>query len=108
MAKVLIGCRLPNGLVLHHPDKQRRNISVVLDGAKNAKIIGSGFALTEVDAEFWEVWKTAYRDYSALKNGAIFEAASVKQAEDKGKELRNEKTGFEPMKKDAGGVKPVE
>ena len=61
MAKetVLIGCRLPNGLVLHHP--KNRNLTVKLAGTYEAKT-ESGlylppkmYSTTAVDAEFWAV-----------------------------------------------------
>jgi len=104
MAKILIGCRLPHGLTLTHPATK---VQVVVAGLHSSKIIGATHVTTEVDADFWQTWKTAYSDYVPLKTGAIFEARSDSEALGKAKELRKEKTGFEPMAQDAAGIKPA-
>jgi len=110
MAKILIGCRLPNGLLLHHPDKEKRDShkTIKIAGLRDSQIVGAPYVTTEIDADFWEAWKTAYSDYAPLKNGSIFEANSAANAQAKGKELAKERTGFEPMKQDAMGVKPAD
>lgn len=105
MAKVIIGCRLPNGLTLTHPVTRER---VTLAGLHSAKIIGAKHVTTEVDADFWDTWKAAYPEYAPLKTGAIFEAKNETDAKAKAIELRDEKTGFEELKPDAMGVKPAE
>ena len=113
MAKetVLIGCRLPNGLVLHHP--KNRNITVRLAGTYETKLENGlfvppkMFSTTVVDAEFWGAWKEAYSGFPPLKNRAVFEAHSDQEATAKGRELKKEKTGFEPMEQDSIGVKPA-
>lgn len=106
MAKVVIGCRLPHGLILTHPTARHRKVT--LAGMHSSKVIGSTYVTTEVDQEFWDTWKVAYRDYAPLKNGSIFEARSASDAADKAKDLTKEKTGFEPMAQDADGVKKVD
>ena len=107
MAKdtVLIGCRLPNGLVLHHP--KNRNLTVTLTGVYEAKS-DSGlylpprtFSTTPVDAEFWAEWKAAYEGFGPLKTRAVFEAHSEQEAQSKAKNAEKVKTGFEPMSKTA-------
>jgi hypothetical protein len=109
MANILIGCRLPNGLILRHPDPARKGATVKLRGANEAQVksvvIGETFVTTPVDADFWETWKKVYSDYEPLKKGAIFEARNEPEANGKGRELTKEKTGFEAMAKDALGVK---
>lgn len=105
MPKVLIGCRLPNGLTITHPTTKKQ---ITLNGLFQSKIIGATHALTEIEQEFWDTWKTAYKDYKPLKNGSIFEARGVREAEDKAKELKDEKTGFEPVAQDSGGVKKAD
>jgi hypothetical protein len=97
MAKIVIGCRLPNGLALTHPISGE---TVTLAGLHSSKIIGSTHVSTEVDADFWEAWKAKYKDFQPLKTGAIFEARNESEAISKAKELRKEKTGFEPMATD--------
>ena len=105
MAKetVLIGCRLPNGLVLHHP--KNRNLTVKLAGTYETKLESGLFVpprpytLTPVDAEFWAAWKEAYVGFPPLKTRAVFEARSDQEAGAKAKDTA--KTGFEPMEKNA-------
>jgi hypothetical protein len=102
---VIIGCKLPNGLTLTHPVSKEQ---VTVAGMHASKVIGSTHMNTPVDAEFWAAWKTAYSDYAPLKNGSIFEARNETEALAKSKELRKEKTGFEPMAQDAAGVKKAD
>ena len=105
MAKIVIGCRLPNGLTLTHPITKDK---VTLAGLHSAKMIGSTHVSTEVDQDFWDVWKAAYKDYAPLKSGSIFEARNETEALAKSKELRKETTGFEPIKQDAAVVKKLD
>lgn len=111
MPKVVIGCRLPHGLILTHPLSKQK---VTLDGYHKSKIVArdgspaATFVTTEVDQEFWDTWKTAYSGYAPLKSGAIFEARNETEAVSKAKELRKEKTGFEPLEQSAIGVKPAD
>jgi len=105
MAKeaILIGCRLPNGLVLHHP--KDRNITVKLAGTYETRLENGLFAppkmfsTTVVDAEFWAAWKEAYVGFPPLKTRAVFEARSDQEAESKAKNAEKVKTGFEPLGK---------
>jgi hypothetical protein len=113
MAKetILIGCRLPNGLVLHHPTN--RNITVKLAGTYETKMENGLFmpprpySTTAVDAEFWAAWKEAYEGFPPLKTRAVFEARSEQEAESKARNAEKVKTGFEPMGKEVviDGVK---
>lgn len=104
---VLIGCRLANGITLRHPNPDSKVPPVKLNGFRQSPIINAHYGTTPVDAEFWSVWRKAYASYKPLTSGAIFQAANANDLEAKGKELADEKTGFEPMKKDAMGVKPA-
>lgn len=105
MAKVTIGCKLPHGLILQHPANPDRKVR--LNGLKDSKIIGATFITTEIDAEFWAIWKKSYSDFQPLKTGAVFEASNQAEADAIGKELEGEKTGLEPLSPSAHGVKPV-
>lgn len=113
MPKVTIGCRLPHGLIVRHPNPEI-SIEYKLNGAFSSKLFkadgspASSFGITEVDADFWEVWKRAYHDYKPLKNGVIFEAKTPQEAKSKADELVKEKTGFEPVAQDTGGVKKAD
>lgn len=105
MAKILIGCRLPNGLTITHPVTKDK---VTIAGLHSSKVIGATHVTTEVDADFWETWKIAYPDYAPVKSGAIFVARNATEAQEKAKDLRKEKTGLEPMPQDAAGVKKAD
>ena len=100
---VLIGCKLPHGLILDHPLDVSKKVE--LAGLNKAIIIGADCATTPVDGEFWETWKTVHKDHPALKSGAIFEARTTEEVKAKAKELKEEKTGFEAMPQEAMGVK---
>lgn len=104
--RVVIGCKLPHGLILDHPLDPSKKVE--LNGLNRSLIVGAPYATTEVDGEFWEQWKTVHKDFPALQSGAIFEAASASEAAAVAKELEGEKTGFEPMAQNADGVKAVD
>lgn len=108
---VLIGCKLPHGLILDHPLDPSKKVE--LNGLNRARIIGATYATTDVDGEFWDQWKTVHKDFPAVQSGAIFEAKSQADVVAVAKELESEKTGFEPMAQDgtderAAGVKSVD
>lgn len=100
---VLIGCKLPHGLILDHPLDVSKKVE--LAGLNKAIVIGADCATTPVDGEFWETWKTVHKDHPAIKSGAIFEARTTEEVKAKAKELKEEKTGFEAMPQEAMGVK---
>lgn len=108
--KVTIGCRLPHGLTLCHPNPEIKT-KVTLAGLHSSKLVdrtgapAASYVTTEVDADFWEVWKTAYSSFTPLRTGAIFEARSEQEAKQKALDLQKVKTGFEPLASDAHGVK---
>lgn len=105
MAKdtVIVGCRLPNGLVLKHP--KNPNVTVQLNGtyvpptSAGLYVPPRPYGVTVVDAELWAAWKEAYAGFPFLKSQAIFEAHSIADADAKAKEFQKEKTGFEAMPK---------
>lgn len=106
MAEVIIvGSKLPNGLVLHHPTDPNKKVTI--KGLNSSKIVGATYVTTEVDAEFWQTWKLVHKEFVPLKSGAIFEAKNEAAASSIAKERAKVKTGLEPMSRDAGGVKPA-
>lgn len=110
MPTILIGCRLPHGLTLTHPNPEVTE-KVTLAGTYSNPLRrpdhspAADFVTTPVDVEFWEVWKKAYSTYVPLKKGAIFEARNETEAAAKMKDLRKVKTGFEPVNPDTLGIK---
>ena len=103
MAKetVLVGCRLPNGITLTHP--QNKEVKVTLKGQYGEKsesglfIPPAPYGMTTVDAGFWNAWKEAYQGYPLLKTRAIFEAKSEAEFKAMARELEMEKTGMEAV-----------
>lgn len=102
MATVLVGCRLPNGMILHHPADRKKTVK--LNGVFQP--LGNGlwappttYATTEVDADFWAAWKAAYAGNNPLKNRAVFEAKTEQDAAAKAKD--SDRTGFEQTRRDA-------
>lgn len=103
---IVIGCRLPCGLVLEHEGKQ-----VTLAGQNQNKqgiilLSQDDYGETIVDASYWAAWKKANAGYTPLVTGAIFEAKNQAEAKSKQKELKGEKTGHEPMPQTDGNIKP--
>lgn len=111
MATVIVGCKLPNGLILESPIDP--TIKVELNGINREIIAGSGYGSTEVDAEFWKLWESQNKEFPPYKSQAIFVARSAPDIAAKAKELKEELTDLEPMRTDgkdrrAKGVKKVD
>lgn len=112
MPLITIGCRLPSGLILEVL-KDGAPVTVELAGQRQmqarSKIIileADDYGTTEVDADFWTAWKQVVGpDYAPLKSGAIFEAKNANDAGAKAKDLKDKKTGHEPVPQEADGVK---
>lgn len=111
MAKVIIGCRLPSGLVIEVGKHK-----VTLEGQRQAQarspvilLSNDDYGVTEVDDSFWDAWKKQVGpEFAPLKSGAIFEAKTQKEAGAKAKDLKEAPTGHEPIKQDADGVKSAD
>ena len=109
MAKiVVVGCKLPHGLILEHPMDVSKKVE--LAGLNKAIIIGAEYASTEVDADFWDQWAAIHKDHPAIKSGAIFVAKNAAEIVAVAAEHAKEETGLEPMRNDgkdkrAKGVK---
>jgi hypothetical protein len=92
MAKVSVGCKLPNGLKI-----SVGTVSVTLNGTNSARVIG-GHGITEgVDGDFFDAWLKANKDRDVVKNSFVFAQTSTKKAEDEAKEKKDEKTGLDPL-----------
>ena len=106
MSKTITVCsRLPYGIILDHPMKPA--VKVTVAGLNGRKIIGAPYATTEVDADFWAEWIAVNAKYGPVMNGAIFAAKNEKDVGVVAREFENVKTGLEPMRPSAHGVKPV-
>lgn len=112
MAKIVtVGSKLPHGIILEHPMDSTK--VVVVNGKNSALIIGADHATTEIDGDFWEQWYAVNKEFPAVKSGALFVAKNAAEATAVAAELKDQKTGFEPMRTDgkdsrATGVKTAE
>lgn len=110
MSTVTIGCRLPTGLVLQVGEK-----FVELEGQRQTQkrspviiLTTDDFGVNEVDAAFWEAWKAQVgAEFAPLKSGAIFEAKNEKEAAAKSKDLKDKRTGHEPIAQSAKDIEAV-
>lgn len=98
MARVTVGCKLPNGIILDHPGNPDNK--VVLSGRNKSVIVGADYATTEVDADFFAAWMDVNKEFPAVVSGAIFVAKNPNEAAAMAKDLVEETTGFEPMRTD--------
>lgn len=96
MAKIVIGCKLPHGLILENPLNPAETVK--LNGLNSSLVIGAKHATTEVEKDFWDLWQQTNKDFPALKNKAIFVAKDQASADAIAKETKDEKTGLEPLK----------
>lgn len=107
---VLVGCRLPHGIILEHPLNPLDRVQ--LKGLNEIVIIGQTHGTTHVDADFMEQWLLVNKEFGPLKSGAIFVAKNDGDLLAKAVENAKARTGFEPMRTDgkderAAGAKQV-
>lgn len=88
---VIVGCKLPNGLIIHIGEK-----NVTLNGYNSTKIVG-GHGITEVDKDFWDEWSKSNSDFDPVKAGLIFASGSVKNTEAEAIEKEDNLSGFEQI-----------
>lgn len=102
---VLIGCKLPHGIILQGTAGQ----DVKLNGM-NTSLVAGGFGLTNVDEGEAAYLFAQYENFGPFKSNAIFynNSDSVADVAAMARELEGEKTGFEGMDPDApaNGIKP--
>ncbi len=91
MATVLMGCKLPHGLVA-----ELNGNAVVLAGANSSELIG-GFGLTDVDKDFAEAWLASEKDTPLVSKGLVFIANSRREAQSVAVEQGAQKTGLEAL-----------
>lgn len=105
MNTIIIGCKLPHGIVLHGTAGQ----AIKLNGM-NTSLIEGGFGLTHVDADEAAFLFAQYADFDPIKSQAIFSHGTnvVADVADMAADLAEVKTGFEGMDPDkpAPGLQP--
>lgn len=113
MAKVLIGCKLPNGLVMEivTPQKQlgalhpaprgkfvKLNGSASVNGGRISRINQAPeYGTTLVEAEFAAAWFKANADLPVVQTGTVFVADNERDFASKVREGLAESSGFEPI-----------
>lgn len=108
MADLIIGCRLPHGIILENPDPEAPKVEIEVKGLNSSNIIGAEYMTTPVDADFWALWSKFHKDSPLLKSGSLFAVKDESSAKSKAKELKDEKTGFEPMPQNGPGIKKAD
>lgn len=117
MAKVFIGCKLPNGLLMELirlPENKNSiipvgrtddDIVVRLAGANESRIArtnpaDAAFGITEVDEEFAKEWFKRNKGLKFVKDGLVFMVGTDAAAKAEAKDRRTERTGLEPLNPD--------
>lgn len=95
---VVVGCKLPNGLIIEVGSPGEDNYwRVQLKGSNAANIIG-GYGITEnVDEDNFAKWLKKHAFMPAVKNGLIFVHGTVESARDIALERKDLKHGFEAV-----------
>lgn len=96
-AMVVVGCKLPNGLICEMGKIGDENhVQVILNGSNSAEIIG-GYGLTRVSKDFWDAWLAKHRNMSFVKKGLVFQHNDEASARAHAKELSEKRSGLEPL-----------
>ena len=112
---VLVGCKLPHGLVLEILDRPtKEDFMQPRPIGKQVKLAGAcslynqrtkkapmnfDYAITPVDKSFWEEWYKRNKALDCVRNGMIFVADTQQRADGIAKERRETFTvGLEPLK----------
>jgi hypothetical protein len=128
---VYVGCKLPHGLRLQLTREVEQIESVPGQGQRTFKIhrripnevhvlkgialgkgerpnypIVGGASITKVPAAFWEKWLEQNKTHPAILNNLVFAQATSESIRDQARELRKEKSGFEPIDPDPKAKDP--
>jgi len=105
MSQVIIGCKLPQGIIV----KGSHGQNITINGMNTALITG-GYGLTYMDADEAAVFFATHAEFGPVQSQAIFthHTDSIDSIVDMAEELEEEKTGFEGLDpaKPAPGIKP--
>jgi hypothetical protein len=118
-ATVVVGCKLPNGLIMELFEKRTIN-EVTMGGSKSVDqyfatgerftlngpahkpgesagcMVRSGFAITRgIPKDFWDRWYSANKTLPAVVNGLIVAYDSLSKTADAANERKAQKTGQE-------------
>ncbi len=113
---VIVGCKLPNGLLLsvdgktlringkaryNMPSPSRKNLNADVEYADG---------LTTVDKAFWDKWLSDHKEYAPVKSGAIYASGNRVEAVAKAKDTEEAVVGLEPIdpSKPIANVEPTD
>lgn len=99
MAIVNVACKLPNGLIIEHQGKRQE-----LKGANTSELI-NGFGVTAMDADLYNAWLGAHKEFPPVKNGLIFAQASESSIKSQTREHEAVETGSEGIDPENPGKK---
>jgi len=114
---VIVGCKLPNGIVLRVGDetiKLRGRATYAMpnpDRKFTPPELISGDSITIVNKSFWESWVEWAKkcDYKPYKCGAVYARANRDEVAAIAKETSKVKTGFEPLNPaEQRGIQPMD
>lgn len=95
---VVVGCKLPNGLLCERGARDDDNYySVRLNGSNDSRVIG-GYGITpDVPADFWDWWVKKHARLEFVRKGQVFVEGDLASAQDHAEERAEVKTGMEPL-----------
>lgn len=94
---MVVGCKLPHGLILRVKNKDGMIQEHQLKGANASRIVG-GFGLTEnIPEDFMKRWLQENAKHPAVVNGFVFIHTDTRSAESMAKERRTLSTGLEAI-----------
>lgn len=113
---VIVGCKLPNGLVLRVGDESVRVAGTARYSFPNASrkipnpTLVHGDSLTMVDKDLWTKWLEKHKDAAVVRKGYIYASNNENDARARASETKGIKTGFEPLDPEQPrlGIEPTE
>ncbi len=91
--KIAVPATGPNG----KPQEVRLRGPALRFGAQPRFVIAGGYALTPIDADFWEKWADQNKGSSLIENKLLFAMDTPHAAEQEAVGLADVKSGFEPV-----------
>ena len=113
MDMVMVACKLPNGITLENPLDTTQKVT--LKGINSTRYLEPGsdavrereYAVTPVNAEFWQMWSAMHQKFAPVESGAIFMAPTQVDVDAMARDFAKRRTGFERKAQQADGVKPA-
>lgn len=108
---VAVACKMPNGCILDLDRYEKTNDKGdvrLVRGSKRVTLKGwarraeqpittiGGYAITAVDADFWEEWSKTHADFGPLVDGLIFAMPTFERAKSRALEQEKEPAMYAP------------